>query len=188
MAATTTLQVWRDGKNWRQPHTEMLKPGDAGTVQALAYAAHFVREDGPRADVRRFVLEQMVGGVRGHDHLGEIRACHDYARDRIVYRRDPLGVERVADFWSVLRGLAPGGRPEGDCLLKSVVLATSLWSLQVKPYFAVIKQRHDDNGFRHVYVAVEWEGKELALDPTPPDARPGWEAGHLVKRYYEVAR
>jgi hypothetical protein len=183
----TVLQVWRNGRVETKPHIVPLKPGDLGTVQALDEMAAIIRADTQRPDVRRFIHGKITSRVRGHDQLGEIRACFNFARDRLVYRRDPFGVERVADFYSTLEALNPG-EPEGDCGIKSTILCTSLAVCGFAPYLAVIKQTPDDCGFKHVYVSLRWGGQEMPLDPTPLSERPGWAPRHLVKRYYEIFR
>jgi hypothetical protein len=183
------MEVFSGGRVAR--HTaEPLLDGELGTLQALRIAAEFVRRDRLDPGLRRWLLENVVGSVRGHDFWAEAQACFEWARDRIVYRRDPFDVERVADMRATL-AMGPGGKPEGDCLVKSGFLAGSLAILGNAPVFAVIKQRPEDLtpsvGYRHVYVALSGpHGEEVALDPTPEQASPGWEAPHVARQYFRI--
>ncbi len=148
--------------------------------------ARFVREDATQADLRQFVLREVVGKVRGHDVMGEINACFLFARDGITYRADPYGVERVADLWSTLYALNPN-TPEGDCGIKSVFLATCLALVGRPVAFTVIKQTPADDGFTHVYVNAQDErGSWLALDPTPQDRPAGWKPPRIAEGNYQI--
>lgn len=166
--------------------TEPLADGAAGNVQALRIAAKIVEQDRQQPDLRAFVLREIVKDVAGHDFAGERTACFEFARDRIIYRRDPPGVERIADMWSTLYALNPK-EPEGDCLIKCVFLATCLSLLGEKPFFIVIRQNEKSNSFNHVYLGVtEKDGSITPLDPTPPDRQPGEESGAINKAMFPI--
>ena len=180
----TQVQVYRDGSCYC-PRVEVLEPGEHGTIQVLEIMAAIVREDAAQADLRKWLLRDVIRKVPGHDYEGELKSCFAFARDHIVYRRDPQGVERVADMWSTLYALSPG-EPEGDCGIKSVFLATSLALVGFEPYFVVIRQTPADVTFHHVYVGVNDGGEHLALDPTPPRERPGWEPKAHQRAYYPI--
>lgn len=181
----TELQVFRDGHKSRS-YFEPLQPGDHGTVQTLEVMARIVREDATQPDLRKFVLKEVVGSaVRGHDFSGEINRCFEFARNQIVYRRDPVGVERVSDLWSTLYALSPG-EPEGDCGIKSVFLASCLALVGNRPVFVVIRQTPQDVTFKHVYVGLFHEGKYLPLDPTPQEKPSGYEAQFLARALFPI--
>ncbi len=180
----TELQVWRDGRRSTGAIKE-LRPGEQGTLDTLEIMANMVREDATQPDLRKFLLRYIVGPswrVRGHDHAAELQACFEFAQKGIVYRRDPVGVERVVDMWSTLCALSPG-EPEGDCGIKSVFLATCFALLGEIPYFVLITQSPRDTTFRHVYVALS-DGRHF--DPTPEDEPAGFEAPFLKRVYYEI--
>jgi hypothetical protein len=179
------LLIFRDGKKHESSLTLPLADGEQGNMQTLAAMAQIVREDRLESDLRIFVLREVVGDVRGHDHLGELRRCFEFARDRITYRRDPWGVERVADIWSTLYALNPE-TPEGDCGIKSMFLASCAAILGFRPSFVVIKQRPDQRAFNHLYVGIPIEGKMTYFDPTPQDAPIGWEVKSYSKFLYPI--
>ncbi len=179
------LEVFRDGRRERTT-MEPLQPGTKGNAQELAIMAGMVRDSAPQPDLRSFVLREIVPKIPGHKFRSEIESCFRYARDHIVYRKDPVGVEIVADLWSVLYAVDPL-QPVGDCKKKSTVLASSLVVLGHVPTFLVLTQQPRDTEFRHVYVGVMQEdGTCLPLDPTPEDAPSGWQADATMRMMYPI--
>ncbi|MEO5858744.1 MAG: hypothetical protein ABIR33_07330 [Pyrinomonadaceae bacterium] len=179
------LQIFRDGKKETRSLTLPLLDGEQGNLQTLGAMAQIVREDRLEPDLRIFVLREIVGGVRGHDYQGEIESIFQFARDRITYRRDPWGVERVADIWSTLYALNPN-EPEGDCGIKSMFFCSCAAILGFKPFFVVIKQTPNQRAFNHVYAAILQDGEYRYFDPTPEDAPPGWEVKSYKKFLYPI--
>jgi hypothetical protein len=182
----TTLQIWRDGRQ----HEEDLLSGDAGVLQELRYAARFVREDSRKADVRRFVNDTILKGVRPFDEQGYVDAAFRYAQRDIIWRPDPVDIERLPDFWTTLYGLedAPDEhKPEGDCLCKVVVMCTALGSFGIRPYFCVIQQHPSQPTFAHILVAGRFrDGREWHRDPTPEETPPDFQARFVRRAYYEI--
>ena len=105
--------------------------------------------------------------------------------ERNPYRKDPFGVERVADIWSTLYALNPN-EPEGDCGIKSLFFASCCAILGHKPFFVVIKQRPNQKAFNHVYNAVLLEGRMHYYDPTPQDKPAGFEVASSAKFVYPI--
>jgi hypothetical protein len=181
------LQIFRDGKNRQCYLTEPLADGEQGNLQTLAVMARIVNEDRLEPDIRHFVLREIIGRVSGHNVIGEAEAAFYFARDKITYRRDPVGVERVADVWSTLYALNPN-EPEGDCGIKSLFLATCLAAIGHRPVFVVIKQFKKQRAFNHVYVGDCVGGEIRYYDPTPEDAPPGFEIQAEAKFLYPIFR
>lgn len=179
------LQIFRDGKESFTYLNESLADGEQGNIQTLNAMARIVREDRLAPDLRNFVLREIVGPVRGHDHAGEIDAIFEFSQKRIVYRKDPFGVERVADIWSTLFALSAKG-PEGDCGIKSTFFASCCAILGHKPFFVVVKQDKGQRAFNHVYNAVLINGKIQFFDATPEDAPAGWEVPSQDKFIYMI--
>lgn len=179
------LQIFRDGrKDIRYLNTPLLD-GEQGNMQTLDAMARIVREDRLQPDLRIFVLREIVGDLAGHDAAGEVRRIFEYARDRIVYRRDPFGVERVADIWSTLYALNPR-QPEGDCGIKSLFVASCLAIVGYKPFFVLIKQDPKAAAFSHVYNAVLVNDRLQYLDATPEGQPLGFEAKATNKFLYPI--
>ncbi len=185
------LQIFEDGHERSGSLNVIdLEPGEQGNLQTLEAMAEIVRHDSREPDLRTFVLREIVRGVPGHDSIGECDAVFRYARDQIVYRQDPVGVERVADMWSTLYALKPSGReiyqPEGDCGIKATFIATCFALLGHRPEFVVIKQRENQRAYNHVYNAVIVDGELRHYDATPEDKPPNWEAANFEKRYFTI--
>lgn len=180
------LQTFRDSSKPIISYlNEPLAEGEQGNMQTLAAMAAVVREQRVEPDLRNFVLREIVGGVRGHDSHGEVMRIFQYARDRITYRKDPFGVERVADIWSTLYGLNANG-PEGDCGIKSGFIAACCALLGHKPFFVVIKQDARQRAFSHVYNMVLIDGQVQYLDATPEGLPMGWQAKSEVKKLFPI--
>lgn len=180
------LQIYRDSSKPETSYlTYPLADGEQGNEQTLKAMAQLVLEQRTQPDLRNFVLREIIGGVRGHDSLGEVTAIFQYARDRITYRKDPFGVERVADIWSTLYALNANG-PEGDCGIKSGFVAACCALLGHKPFFTVIKQSERQTAFNHVYNMVIVDGQIRYFDATPEDKPAGWEAASEVKKLFPI--
>jgi transglutaminase-like putative cysteine protease len=116
------------------------------------------------------VLKQS--GVRPRDYAGEIRALFQYARDRIRYTRDIVGVETLQTPDYTLR------QGVGDCDDKSTLLAALLMSVghpATLEFRAIGTGPPDPNTFRHVYVVANLQGQRIPLDPTNQNQGAGWE-------------
>ncbi len=173
--------VIKDDAQHPSIETQPLEHGAEGNFRSLHILAQMVREDAADVDVREFA-EKVVSNVPGHQYHREIVACFEYARDRIIYRQDPKGVERLANTRATLRSGA------GDCGDKSELLAAFLAALGHTPRFVVLS--YDGKSFQHVYVEVldpdatpqAW----LALDPTNEEAHEGWQAKGLKRQPYAI--
>jgi predicted transglutaminase-like cysteine proteinase len=166
---------------------QWLYHGVAGNVQTVREMVALTRNDlgldGGEFDegLFNFAHELLTAAnAAGHDWQAEISAIFFYVRDRIVYRRDPTGgSEAIADPRQVI---ATGF---GDCDDLAITLAVLLGMLGYPSRFVIAKFDPQADGFQHIYLqvltpATEW----LTLDPTNPQALPGWEAPRSIERRY----
>jgi hypothetical protein len=179
------LEIFRDGRAKRSSLNVPLQDGEQGNLQTLQAMGDLVIADRLQPDLRTFVLREIVGDVAGHDYAGELDAVFDFCQHRIVYRKDPFGVERVADIWSTMYALNPK-QPEGDCGIKSTFFATCAALIGHKPFFVVIKQDARQPNFNHVYNGVVVAGEVKYYDATPEDKPAGWQAPAEVKKIYQI--
>jgi hypothetical protein len=179
------LEIIRDGR--RHPGVELSGIGDdvQGNVMALEAMARIVREDVAQPDLRVFVMREVVAAVPGHRYRDELQAAFEFTRDKIRYRRDPVGVERVVDLWSTMYALNPE-QPEGDCGVKSVFLATCFGLLGQVPFFLVMTQDASEQAYSHVYVGTIFEGEFKPFDPTPEDMPSGKQAPAFKRMVYPI--
>lgn len=118
-----------------------------------------------------------------------IEALYIFVRDRIAYIDHPWNMQVVQDAKRTLQ------KQTGDCVSKSVLLATLLAAIGIKSRF--VAQASTWEGFDHVYVeALRGQEGEMgagwvALDPTADgkDGRPfsviGWTQ-HLADGGFEM--
>jgi transglutaminase-like putative cysteine protease len=161
-------------------HVEPLLHGEDGNVQALWYMAKWVREDQADLGLEQYAAD-LVRRVRGHDYDGEVTALFEYTRDKIVYRKDPIGIERIRD---ARRTIQLG---YGDCADKVETLCTLLANLGHKSRFVVLGYR--PTAYQHVYADVQMSnGLWKPHDPTPENFKPGDEGKGMRKGIYEIFR
>lgn len=160
-----------------------LPDGAQGTFDTLNTMAACVRgEVGPdhagyQSEPIRRQAEALVYGASGATE--EITALLAYVRDSIAYRQHPWNQQRVQDAARTIQFRS------GDCVSKSVLLATLLASLGHLPRF--VAQSTGDCEYSHVYVEA-WNQDALAfvaLDACNPTARPGWSQ-HLPPAGFET--
>lgn len=164
------LQIFRDGRRTAFK-TIQLPRGAQGNLETLAEMAKIVREDAALWDMRNFAMREIIG-LEAQDIDAQIAAAYNFARNKIKYLPEGPTTETVADLWSCMYALN-ADHPVGDCVIKSVALATLLSYLKLRPYFVAIRQLAGTDYFDHVFVAIDHDGKTEALDPTPPEFTPG---------------
>ena len=168
-----------------------LADGVSGTRQSLRAMAQAVRHGLPPEYVGfKDAYNINAANQIACDPSKGFISLYQYARDQIQYIDHPWHMQVVQD---AKRTLQLG---TGDCVSKSVLLATLLASLGVKSRF--VTQATTGEGFDHVYVEVKtgqeqyaarmgqqrqyqpWRDTWLALDPTAdgrdgrPLGYPGW--------------
>lgn len=154
-----------------------LPRGQRGTVQTLRLMAQYCRRDAASQQLRA-IAHKIIGGIPGHDFNGEIRALFSFTRDQIIYRRDPMEVERVQD---AVRTLQFGS---GDCDDKVTLLVTLLAVCGHRARFCVSGRA--PGNWTHVYCEVMTPQGWLPLDPTPETAQPGWEPNAPAKGVFDL--
>lgn len=102
----------------------------------------------------------------GCSSRSQIAALFNFVTHQIEYETHPINEQTLQD---ARRTIEIGS---GDCVSKSVLLATLLACFGHKPYF--IAQWLDGEEASHVYVALVFNGEELRLDPVANDKPMGW--------------
>jgi transglutaminase-like putative cysteine protease len=152
-----------------------LAPGDLGIGQTLRYMRECVRQSliNPQQIVREVALS-LVRGVAERHWVGEIKACHAYARDGIRYTQDPDDFELVQTPEKTIQYRA------GDCDDKATLLAALLKSLGHPAQFVAVGI--NGGAFSHVLIETrvgeEWIPAETIL-PKPL----GWYPPDATSRY-----
>src|ERR1041385_7118940 len=163
-------------------HTERLPDGAAGNLRTLAFARQMIREDSAfNLEVRK-LAQALVANCPPDDFDCEVLTLFEYAQ-QIRFVRDPIDVERVGD------GLTTVAQGQGDCVDKSILLASLLGSVGHLTRGEILNFNGDvaAHGFDHFYLEVQRpDGTWQALDPTPENVPPGWEAEAAVHRTIEI--
>lgn len=158
-------------------HTEPLPEGLAGTAHTLDRMAQLARAGAHDPAIRQLALD-LVSGCRGHHFSCELKALHEFVRDEVTFRRDPVDREEVQEPAITIRTKI------GDCDDKATLLAALLGAAGAKARFITIGR--DTAHFSHVYVEAITPTGTVALDPTPEQAPAGWQASDAVRWAYEI--
>jgi hypothetical protein len=153
-----------------------LPGGDAGTKKTLALMRRLALEGSRNMEVREAAIGVLrQAGVQPHDHRAETETLFRFVRDQVRFTGDIVGVETLQSPRYTLRVMA------GDCDDRATLLAALMRSVGIPAdlNFRVVAANPRTPGrFSHVYVTARMGGKTIALDPTYPSNRPGFEPPH----------
>jgi transglutaminase-like putative cysteine protease len=159
------------------PQTEsflaLLPSGPEGVKATLNIMRALVRAYKKIPTVRNFAAT-LVSRAPQKDYRSEVKALHEFVRDRIRYVRDIRGVETIQTPEKTLQlGF-------GDCDDKSTLLATLLEAIGHPTRFVAVS-KSDPGTFTHVYVETRIGDKWIGLETTEPVAM-GWKPRGIVAR------
>jgi transglutaminase superfamily protein len=161
--------------------TLILPDGPEATFTTLAAMAALVRGESPLGvsfgelpDISGYqderivnFAERLVDSCLVDSHC-EVEKLFDFVAHKITYLAHPIDKQVAQDAWRTIQFQT------GDCVSKSVLLATLLASLGYRPFF-IAQYMSDETGYSHVYCAViDGSGNELRLDPVASDKPMGW--------------
>lgn len=150
---------------------EPLREGAEGTFQTLDAMAQAVRgEISPDHSGYQDLYNAQAAGAIARGSVSAPAALLRFVRDSILYVEHPWNMQVVKDC---RRTLESGS---GDCVSKSVCLATLLAACDITPRF--VAQATDGQNFDHVYVQALLDGQWVSLDPTA-DGRDGRPLGDV---------
>ena len=151
----------------------VLPSGDAGTRTTLDIMRAFALEGSRQVEVRDAAIGIVrMAGVRSHDLIGQLRALFEFVRDRILFVRDIYGVETIQGPRKTLEVGA------GDCDDRATLLVALARSIGIPAelkFRVIAANPRFPRSFSHVYVVAVLGGRSIALDPTYPRNRMGWE-------------
>ena len=139
----------------------------------LGWMRRLAMEGSKDLEVRSAAVEALDRyGAPAHAPLAALGAIYRYIQDRIRFVPDPVGAQMVQSPRATLDFRA------GNCAQRATLLASMARSVGVPAdlrYRVAALNPRFPRSFSHVYVVANVRGRELALDPTYPDARPGFE-------------
>lgn len=154
-----------------------IPDGNAGTAETLNWMARFAKAGRVNPFVAQVAREVLIeSGVNQKAWPEYVRAIGGFVRDRILYVRDPVKVERVQTPEATLK------LKTGDCDDKATLVAAMLESVGIPTRFVAIAKR-PIGGFSHVYVEAQIFARRgvpkwVAVETTEP-----WETGRFPTNY-----
>lgn len=188
MADYKTLRIFRDGRRFERLTERKIPRGAKGNLETLAEMKKIVLADSEEKDLARYVFREIIG-LEKQTLPERIGSIYEFCRDQIIYENEQTGKETVSDLWSCIYAdiyAKYPNNPAGDCVVKSVCLATCFSYLNLKPYFVAIGQLAGVDFYNHVYVACEIDGAKTIFDATPPEFQIGDEAESLRRIEYTI--
>lgn len=154
-----------------------ISDGVAGTAETLQWMARFAKAGRVNPFVSQVAREVLIESGVNHKAFPEyVRAIGNFVRDRILYVRDPVRVERVQTPEATLR------LKTGDCDDKATLTAAMLESVGIPARFVAIGKSPLSN-FSHVYTEAQvyakgGKPKWVAVETTEP-----WRTGQSPQNY-----
>jgi hypothetical protein len=132
---------------------EPLPPGDAGVARTLAVMGRVARWAAAFPEVRGVALI-----------LRDPEALYEFLRERVVFQKDPSGLERVRNPIKLLGEIGANGRASGDCDDLATLAASIVFAMRLRPAF-IVMGRFTGGRFEHVYYGVMDGGRVVPFDP-----------------------
>lgn len=154
-----------------------ISDGSAGTADTLVWMTRFAKAGRVNPFVSQVAREVLIESGVNHKAFPEyVRAIGNFVRDRILYVRDPVRVERVQTPEATLK------LKTGDCDDKATLVAGMLESIGIPTRFVAIGKT-PLSGFSHVYVEAQvfakgGKPKWVAVETTEP-----WQVGQAPGNY-----
>jgi hypothetical protein len=97
--------------------------------------------------------------------LREPAALYEFVRERVVFQKDPTGMERVRNPIKMLGEIGANGRAFGDCDDLATLAASIVFAMKLAPAF-IVMGRYTGGRFEHVYWGVlDGRGGVVPFDP-----------------------
>lgn len=157
-----------------------LPDGERGNRSTVSFMCQIAKEKCNHPLIRQTAI-QIINKARteSHNHLDEAIAIGEYVQRHMKYMKDPVDQELLQDPVMIVEQMEKGVA-RGDCDDMSLVIATLLLSLGIRPYFKIVRWKKTSGNFNHIYIMVhEGNYKEkkqwFALDAIIKDKPMGYE-------------
>ena len=175
----------------RKNKTYTMGDGEKGSLDTVTLMKKIAREESQKIFVRDFAIAILnLFKTESHNHLDEAIAIATYIQKKVRYVKDIDNVEMLTQPSIFIKALIEGKNVYGDCDDMSLLLATLLLSIGIKPMFKIVRWREEEGNFNHIYVVVEeanYKQKpvQTALDCIVKDKPIGTELNH---RSYQLIK
>lgn len=166
--------------------------GERGSLDTVDLMVKIARKESQQIYVRDFALAILnLFQTESHNHLDEAIAIATYIQRKVRYVKDIDNVEMLTQPQIFIKALIAGQNVYGDCDDMSLLLATLLLSIGIKPSFKIVRWRDESGNFNHIYVEVEesnYKQKPVktALDCIIKDRPIGTELNHKSYKLIKV--
>jgi transglutaminase-like putative cysteine protease len=151
--------------------------GAAGTAATLNWMTRFARAGRVNPLVAQTAREILIeSGLTQKNFVAYAQAIGNFVRDRILYVRDPVKVERVQTPDATLK------LKTGDCDDKATLTSALLESIGIPTRFVAIG-KNPLSGFSHVYVEAKIFAKGGIPKWLPIETTEPWEFGRAPSNY-----
>jgi hypothetical protein len=162
--------------------------GNAGSIYTAKQIARLIKEGTNDFNMRQHVVGEMLRGVPEKDKEAEIYAIHEWVRNNLTYRHDPVGVDLVIGAPKILE-MVKSGVSGFDCDDMVVFEGAALRIAGIPVDLVILKSNASNpNSYSHIYLMAYdlKKGKAIPLDPimkgiTTPA---GWEAPVYYKKKF----
>jgi len=137
-----------------------LPEGDAGTM-ATVHAMRAVARDAAERSPR---LRLFAAHLYDKDQNVRLRNVYRFLAERVIFRRDPPGLETIIHPENMLAQVQARGFALGDCDDRATLGAALHLAMADAPAF-VIMARRAASPFEHVFYAVRQAGAWVPADP-----------------------
>jgi hypothetical protein len=162
-----------------------LPPGHAGSIHTAERIRDLIKEGTASWEMRQFVM-RLLRNVPEKDTRAEIQAIHEWVRNNLIYRKDPVGIDLVIGAPKQLE-MIRNGISGFDCDDMVVFEGTMLRIAGVPVDLVIIKGNpRSPEMWSHIYlVAYDVKtGQAIYLDPIMkgPQFPAGWEAPKFFEK------
>ena len=144
-----------DGQKFRLT----LSKGDAGILETL-HVMKAVAIDAAEHDPDVAALAREISAQHA-DPVARARALYVWLRERVRFKRDPIGIEWVRHPAQVFAQIKSDGRARIDCDCISTLAAAVLRAMNIDAAFVVVGRKRK---YEHVYPAARVGGRVIGLD------------------------
>ncbi len=168
-----------------------LKPGILGNIETVDLMREVAHDRKGHPIVRQLALSIVHAlKIPSMNHLAEARAIGQFVQQKVRYVKDAEGIEQIHDpillIDQINRGIA-----QADCDDQTLLIATLLLSIGIKPKFRCVRYKARSGGYNHIYLVVYEKDRDtpkqrLVIDPIIEDQPIGFEVPHESGKEYDV--
>ena len=165
--------------------------GEIGNLATVKMMKKIAREKSGNNIVRQLAIRILnTAKTKSHNHLDEAVAIGEWVKDHMAYMKDPHDIELLQDPLLMIEKIEKG-EARGDCDDMSLLTATLLLAVGIKPYFKIVRWKETSGNYNHIYVMVcEKNYREepcwIALDCIIKDKPMGFELPSKSSNLIEV--